>query len=88
MPVANAKYTSHMYKNLTPEERASWDARAAQDKARYNAERAAYVPPHGHDARGNMIESHRPKKRSKHSPKDPSALKRVSGAYVFFTNEQ
>jgi len=83
-----AKYTSHMYKNLTPEERATWDARAAQDKARYNAEIAAYVPPPGHDARGNMIESHRPKKRSKRSPKDPSAPKRASGAYVFFTNEQ
>ena len=82
-----AKYTSHMYKNLTPEEKATWDARAAQDKARYDAEVATYVPPPGHDARGNVIEAHRPKKRSKRTPKDPSAPKRASGAYVFFTNE-
>jgi len=82
-----AKYTSHMYKNLTPEEKASWDARAAQDKARYNAEISTYVPPPGHDARGNMIEDNRPRKRSKRGPKDPAAPKRASGAYVFFTNE-
>eukprot|EP00550_Attheya_septentrionalis_P012115 CAMPEP_0198303606 /NCGR_PEP_ID=MMETSP1449-20131203/56973_1 /TAXON_ID=420275 /ORGANISM="Attheya septentrionalis, Strain CCMP2084" /LENGTH=341 /DNA_ID=CAMNT_0044006101 /DNA_START=449 /DNA_END=1474 /DNA_ORIENTATION=- len=82
-----AKYTSHMYKNLTPEEKATWDARAAQDKARYDAQISAYVPPPGHDARGNMIEDHRPRKRTKRGPKDPNAPKRASGAYVFFTNE-
>jgi hypothetical protein len=82
-----AKYTSHMYKNLTPEEKATWDARAAQDKSRYDAEIASYVPPPGHDARGVMIEDHRPRKRNKRGPKDPAAPKRASGAYVFFTNE-
>jgi hypothetical protein len=82
-----AKYTSHMYKNLTPEEKATWDARAAQDKARYDGEIAIYVPPPGHDAKGVMIEDHRPRKKSKRGPKDPSAPKRASGAYVFFTNE-
>ena len=82
-----AKYTSHMYKNLTPQERASWDSRAAQDKARYDVELAAYVPPPGHDARGVLIEDNRPRKRNKRAPKDPSAPKRASGAYVFFTNE-
>lgn len=82
-----AKYTSHMYKNLTPEEKATWEARAAQDKARYDAEIAAYVPPPGHDARGVLIEDHRPRKRNKRGPKDPAAPKRASGAYVFFTNE-
>jgi hypothetical protein len=29
-----AKYTSHMYKNMTPDEKATWDARATADKAR------------------------------------------------------
>ena len=81
-----AKYTSHMYKNLTPEEKATWEARAAQDKARYDAEIAAYQPPPGHDARGVLIEEHRPRKRSKRGPRDPLAPKRASGAYVFFTN--
>ena len=82
-----AKYTSHMYKNLTPEEKATWDARSQQDKARYDAEIAAYVPPPGHDARGVLIEDTRPRKKSKRAPKDPAAPKRASGAYVFFTNE-
>lgn len=82
-----AKYTSHMYKNLTPEEKATWEARAEQDKARYDAEIAAYEPPPGHDARGVLIEEHRPKRRTKRGPKDPAAPKRASGAYVFFTNE-
>lgn len=81
-----AKYTSHMYKNLTPEEKATWEARAAQDKARYDAEIAAYQPPPGHDARGVLIEEHRPRKRNKRGPRDPAAPKRASGAYVFFTN--
>jgi len=81
-----AKFTSHMYKNLTPEEKSTWEARASQDKARYNAEIAAYQPPPGHDARGVLIEEHRPRKRSKRNPRDPAAPKRASGAYVFFTN--
>lgn len=82
-----AKYTSHMYKNLTPEEKAVWEARSQQDKARYDAEIGTYVPPPGHDARGVLIEDMRPRKRNKRQPKDPAAPKRASGAYVFFTNE-
>jgi high mobility group protein B2 len=73
-----AKFTSHMYKNLTPEEKATWEARASQDKARYDAEIAAYQPPPGHDARGVLIEEHRPRKRSKRGPRDPAAPKRAS----------
>lgn len=82
-----AKYTSHLYRNLTPDEKKTWEARAQQDKARYDAEIAAYVPPPGHDARGVLIEEQRPRKRKKGQPKDPAAPKRASGAYVFFTNE-
>jgi hypothetical protein len=82
-----AKYTSHMYKNLTPEEKATWESRAQMDKTRYDAELSAYVPPPGHDARGVLIEEHRPKRRTKRAPKDPAAPKRASGAYVFLTNE-
>lgn len=82
-----AKYTSHMYKNLTPEEKSTWEARAHQDKARYDAEIATYVPPPGHDARGVLIEEHRPRRRNKRGPRDPAAPKRASGAYVFFTND-
>ena len=76
-----------MYKNLTAEEKATWESRAQQDKERYDAEIASYVPPPGHDSRDILIEDNRPRKRSKRGPKDPSAPKRASGAYVFFTNE-
>ena len=62
-------------------------ARAQQDKARYDNQMANYIPPPGHDARGNVIEDHRPRRRTKRGPKDPAAPKRASGAYVFFTNE-
>ena len=65
----------------------TWEARAAQDKARYDAEIAAYIPPPGHDAHGMLIEENRPRKRTKRTPKDPAAPKRASGAYVFLTNE-
>ena len=82
-----SKYTSHMYKNLTAEEKASWVQRAEADKLRYDQELALYTPPPGHDARGNLIEENRPKKRNKRVPKDPNAPKRASGAYVFFTEE-
>ena len=82
-----AKYTSHMYKNLTTEEKATWESRAQQDKERYDAEISTYVPPPGHDARGILIDDQRPKRRNKRGPKDPAAPKRASGAYVFFTNE-
>jgi len=39
-----AKYTSYMYKNLTPEEKAIWVQRAQEDKRRYEQEIASYVP--------------------------------------------
>jgi len=79
-----AKYTSHMYRSLTPEEKATWEARAAQDKARYDAEMAAYVPPPGHDAQGNLMEDYKYGKKQKKA-KDPNAPKRARGSFVFFT---
>lgn len=80
-----AKYTSAMYKCLTPEEKATWDARATQDKARFQQEMAAYVPPPGHDAQGNLIEDHRVQHRKAKKVKDPAAPKRARGSFVFFT---
>jgi hypothetical protein len=83
-----AKYTSHMYKNLTPDEKATWESRAAQDKARYDTELSAYVPPPGHDARGVLLVDPRLRKRNrKRGPKDPLSPKRASGVYVLFTND-
>jgi len=81
-----AKYTSHMYKSLTPQERAVWDTRSQEDKTRFINEMNRYVPTPGFDSQGNLIEnvpvstSRRQKK-----PKDPNAPKRARGSYVFFT---
>jgi len=91
-----AKYTSHMYKNLTPEEKAAWDARSQADRERYEAEMAGYVPPPGHDAQGVLIEAPQHLypgggivssrvKRSRRGPRDPLAPKRARGSFVFFT---
>jgi hypothetical protein len=46
---------------------------------------AGYVPPPGHDARGVLIEDHRPRRKNKRGKL--GGPKRASGAYVFFTNE-
>jgi high mobility group protein B2 len=80
-----AKYTSAMYKCLTPEEKATWDARASEDKSRFDGEMACYVPPPGHDAQGNLIEDHRIQHRKVKKVKDPAAPKRARGSFVFFT---
>ena len=46
---------------------------------------AAYVPPPGHDAQGNLIEDHRVQHRKVKKVKDPAAPKRARGSFVFFT---
>jgi hypothetical protein len=81
-----------MYRSLTPEEKAQWEARSIQDKARFDEEMTRYVPPPGFDAQGVLIDtqphhyasSAQIKKAKK--PKDPKAPKRARGSYVFFTN--
>jgi hypothetical protein len=72
-----------MYKCLTPEEKELWDHRAAEDKARYDAEMSAYVPPPGHDPQGNLIEELRPKEKKPRKVKDPNAPKRARGMCIY-----
>lgn len=80
-----AKYTSHMYKCLSLEEKQKWEAHAAQDKARYEAEMTTYVPPPGYDATGNLVEDRRLNKKYMKKHKDPEQPKRARGSFVFFT---
>ena len=61
--------------------------RAEADKLRYDQELALYTPPPGHDARGNLIEENRPKKRNKRVPKDPNAPKQARNIYWYYCNE-
>merc|ERR1719491_2791975 len=79
-----SKYTSHMYKSLTAQEKIEWELRSQQDKARFDEEMKFYVSPPGHDAQGNLLEDRPTVKRSK-KPKDPNAPKRARGSFVFFT---
>lgn len=81
-----AQHTSKEYKKLTPEQKALWSNRANEDKARYDAEIAIYVPPPGYDAHGNLIDAQF-NKRPKRTLKDPLAPKRARGSFVFFTFE-
>merc|ERR1719491_367940 len=81
-----SKYTSHMYKSLTPQEKAEWELRSQQDKARFEEQMRTYIPPPGHDAQGNLLE-HRPTTKRAKKPKDPNAPKRARGSFVFFTFE-
>mmetsp|Transcript_2916 Transcript_2916/g.4457 ORF Transcript_2916/g.4457 Transcript_2916/m.4457 type:complete len:371 (-) Transcript_2916:180-1292(-) len=83
-----AKFTSHMYKSLSAEEKQRWEAHAAQDKARYEAEMASYVPPPGYDATGNLVEDRRLNKKYQKKIKDPEQPKRARGSFVFFTFDE
>jgi len=85
-----SKFTSSMYKSLTPEEKARWEEAAQQDKARYETEMAGYVPPPGFDQTGQLLDAggvltaSGARKRAKKN-RDPDAPKRARGSYVFFT---
>jgi hypothetical protein len=86
-----SKYTSHMYKNLSTEEKAAWEQVAQQDKERFEAEMAAYEPPPGHDARGVLVveeEAYGGGGRKRKRPRDPSAPKRNKGSFVLFAEEE
>ena len=83
-----AKYTSYMYKVLPVEEKQRWEAHAAQDKARYEAEMTAYTPPPGYDSNGNLVEDRRLNKKYIKRIKDPEQPKRARGSFVFFSFEE
>lgn len=65
-----------MYKCLSAEEKTKWEAHAAQDKARFEAEMASYVPPPGYDQSGNLLEDRRVHmKKYQKKAKDPEQPK-------------
>mmetsp|Transcript_1332 Transcript_1332/g.2605 ORF Transcript_1332/g.2605 Transcript_1332/m.2605 type:complete len:614 (-) Transcript_1332:230-2071(-) len=83
-----AKYTSQKFKNLTDEERAIWEGKAAEDKRRYETQIRAYVAPKNKVVGGDSkVGVPKRRGRKKGSKKDPNAPKRATGAYVFFTKE-
>merc|ERR1711957_865508 len=82
-----SKFTSHMNKSLTVQEKQTWELRANQDKERFDRQMKNYVPPHGYDEKGNLILAHKKNKRNKRALKDPNAPKRARGSFVFFADE-
>lgn len=71
-----AQILSMEFKEISPTERAKWDARAAEDKERYAREMSTYVPP-------DDLEDV-PKKKKK---KDPYAPKRNMSAFFLYSND-
>jgi len=69
-----SKKSSELWKKLSTDERALWDARAEKDKQRFMNEKAAYTGPW-------QI----PWKRAK---KDPSAPKRPMSAFLYFSQDR
>jgi hypothetical protein len=84
-----SKYTSHMYRSLTPEEKGQWEERARRDKERFEEEMSSYVPPLGYNEAGELLpEFAVPRKNSRRNPKDPNMPKRARGSYVLFTFDE
>ncbi len=86
-----SKYTSACYKQLTPEEKASWAAKAEDDKVRYMMEMAQYMPSPGHDAHGNAVDC--PVRMpiqscnvTRKQTRDSFAPKRNLSAYLLYQN--
>jgi len=81
-----------MYKCLPAEEKAKWEAHAAQDKARFEAEMSSYVPPPGYDQAGNLVDDHRVmSKKYQKKVKDPQQPKVGISSPLnlrFFNNSQ
>lgn len=84
-----SKYTSHMYKSLSPEEKSEWILRAQRDRERYEEEMKHYTPSYGFDKDGNLLaEFSVPRKNSKTNAKDPHHPKRARGSFLLFTMDE
>lgn len=72
-----AQLLSEEFKQISPSERAKWDAEALRDKERYAREMENYTPP-------SDLEDDGPKKKKK---KDPNAPKRNMSAFFLYSND-
>jgi hypothetical protein len=77
------KLIAQKFKNLSPAERLTWDTRAAEDKARYEQELAAYTPPPGYNAKGALIVPRQNKHKA--TTDQPPVVQQT--AFDFFTNQ-
>jgi hypothetical protein len=70
-----AKKLGDMWKKVGPKTKAKYEAMAAKDKARYEAEMAEYTPTEGYNAGGRK-------------KKDPNAPKQGTSAYIYFSKDK
>ena len=88
-----AKYTSAMYAELNPHEKAEWAERSELDKQRFLQELATYIPPPGYDTKGDLIVPPEqlmiPQTHMPFDPKirrDHNAPRRNLSAYLLYQN--
>lgn len=72
-----AQLLSAEFKQISATERAKWDAKALEDKERYQRQMEHYVPP-------DDLEDDGPRKKKK---KDPNAPKRNMSAFFLYSND-
>lgn len=75
-----AKVIGAEWKDMSDRAKKQYQAEAAQDKVRYDAEMEKYTPAAGYTATGIM--------RGKGRKKDPNAPKRATSGYLFFCKDK
>ena len=73
---------SAMWKEISDEDKAPYEEKAAADKARYLKEMETYVPPEPTSDDDEPAAKKSPKKKA--PKKDPNAPKKGKGSYMFF----
>jgi len=76
-----SKQIASDWKELSEKDREPYLAKAAQDKKRYEKEKANYTPP---DNGSDSSSDDGPKKKKSKKTKDPNAPKKALSSYMFF----
>mmetsp|Transcript_32528 Transcript_32528/g.69254 ORF Transcript_32528/g.69254 Transcript_32528/m.69254 type:complete len:863 (+) Transcript_32528:183-2771(+) len=81
-----AKLVSEEWKKLGEGDKAKWNAKAEQDKARYKNEMVDYEPPSDSNGDDSADDDKGKKPKAKRAKKDPNAPKRPMNAYMIYAN--
>lgn len=73
-----SKYTSQMYTNLTVEEKEKWGTKALEDEARFINQMKSYIPRHGYDAQGYLLEGYHPEYEPSNDQSSIKGVKQVN----------
>jgi hypothetical protein len=81
------KIAAAQWKQLSPEERAKWDAKASKDKTRYAEEMEDYSAPEDSDNDGDDTKKGKQKGGKEKAKKDPNKPKQAMSSFFFFMNK-